>query len=231
MFVVPNHMLEQFSNEFMELYPLANIMVADDENFSAERRKAFVASATLNSPDAIIITHSAFKRIGVTEASVAPIEMRLSPILRWSLQTGERPGNARAPQSAEQQIEAVNQRFDAIIGASGKDSTIKFEDIGADFIYADEAHAFRKLDFHTAQQIKGIDPNGSQAAMDMYVKTRILERARPGRAFVFASGTPVTNTMGELSPSCGSLRRKRWSFPAFRPSTLGHASSARWPCA
>ena len=83
-------------------------------------------------------------------------------------------------------------------GPAGKTRPSSSRDIGADFIYADEAHAFRKLDFHTAQQIKGIDPNGSQAAMDMYVKTRILERARPGRAFVFASGTPVTNTMGEL---------------------------------
>jgi len=199
MFVVPNHMLEQFSNEFMELYPLANIMVADDENFSSERRKAFVASATLNSPDAIIITHSAFKRIGVTEASVAPIRDEIVTDLEMELASLAKDQGTRVRRSQlEQQIEAVNQRFDAILGASGKDSTIKFEDIGADFIYADEAHAFRKLDFHTAQQIKGIDPNGSQAAMDMYVKTRILERARPGRAFVFASGTPVTNTMGEL---------------------------------
>ena len=199
MFVVPNHMLEQFSNEFMELYPLANIMVADDENFSAERRKAFVASATLNSPDAIIITHSAFKRIGVTEASVAPIRNEIVTDLELELSSlAEDQGTRVRRSQLEQQIEAVNQRFDAILGASGKGSTIKFEDIGADFIYADEAHAFRKLDFHTAQQIKGIDPNGSQAAMDMYVKTRILERARPGRAFVFASGTPVTNTMGEL---------------------------------
>ena len=203
MFVVPNHMLEQFSNEFMELYPLANIMVADDENFSAERRKAFVASATLNSPDAIIITHSAFKRIGVTEASVAPIRDEIVTDLELELSSLAKDQGTRVRRSQlEQQIEAVNQRFDAIIGASGKDSTIKFEDIGADFIYADEAHAFRKLDFHTAQKIKGIDPNGSQAAMDMFVKTRILERSRPGRAFVFASGTPVTNTMGELFTIC-----------------------------
>ena len=199
MFVVPNHMLEQFSNEFMELYPLANIMVADDENFSAERRKAFVASATLNNPDAIILTHSAFKRIGVTEESVDPIRNEILTDLEIELDELAKDQGTRVRRSQlEQQIEAVKQRFDAIIGASGKDSTIKFEDIGADFIYADEAHAFRKLDFHTAQSIKGIDPNGSQAAMDMYVKTRILERARPGRSFVFASGTPVTNTMGEL---------------------------------
>jgi N12 class adenine-specific DNA methylase len=198
-YVVPNHMLEQFSNEFMELYPLANIMVADDENFTAERRKAFIANATLNNPDAIIITHDAFQRIGVKEETVAPIRDEILMDLEIELSETAKDNGARVRRSQlEQQIEAVTQRFDRIIGAGGKDSTIKFEDIGADFIFADEAHAYRKLDFHTAQQIKGIDPNGSKRALDMYVKTRYLQKQRPGRAMVFASGTAVTNTMGEL---------------------------------
>jgi N12 class adenine-specific DNA methylase/tRNA1(Val) A37 N6-methylase TrmN6 len=199
MYVVPNHMLEQFSNEFMELYPLANIMVADDENFSAERRKAFIANATLNNPDAVIITHDAFQRIGVKEESVAPIRDEILADLEIELSETAKDNGARVRRSQlEQQIEAVTQRFDRIISAGGKDSTLKFEDIGVDFIFADEAHVFRKLDFHTSQQIKGIDPNGSKRALDMYVKTRWLQQQRPGRAMVFASGTPVTNTMGEL---------------------------------
>ncbi|HWH81275.1 MAG TPA: PLxRFG domain-containing protein [Burkholderiaceae bacterium] len=196
-YAVPNHMLEQFANEFMELYPLANIMVADDENFSAERRKAFVAAATLNAPDAIIITHSAFERIGVKEETVAPIRDEILTDLEIELGDADKGDRVRRAQ-LQQQIEAVTQRFDSIIGAGKKDSTIKFEDIGADFIYADEAHAFRKLDFTTNQKLKGIDPNGSRRALDMYVKTRHLNKQRPGRAMVFASGTPVTNTMGEL---------------------------------
>jgi N12 class adenine-specific DNA methylase/tRNA1(Val) A37 N6-methylase TrmN6 len=199
MYVVPNHMLEQFSNEFMELYPLANIMVADDENFSPERRRAFIASATLNNPDAIIITHDAFQRIGVKEESIAPIRDEILSDLEIELESMAKDSGARVRRGQlEQQIEAVTQRFDRIIAAGGKDSTIKFEDIGADFIFADEAHVYRKLDFHTAQQIKGIDPNGSKRALDMYVKTRYLEKQRPGRSMGFASGTPVTNTMGEL---------------------------------
>lgn len=196
-YAVPNHMLEQFANEFMELYPLANIMVADDENFSAERRKAFVAAATLNAPDAIVITHSAFERIGVKEETVAPIRDEILLDLQVELDDADKGDRVRRSQ-LQQQIEAVEQRFDSIAGVGKKDSTIKFEDIGADFIYVDEAHAFRKLDFTTNQKIKGIDPNGSRRALDMYVKTRHLERKRPGRAMVFASGTPVTNTMGEL---------------------------------
>ena len=195
-YVVPNHMLEQFANEFMELYPLANIMVADDENFSAERRRAFVAAATLNSPDAIVITHSAFERIGVKQESVAPIRDEIVDQLRGELEDAK--GDRVRRSQLEQQIEAVTQRFDRIVGAGAKDGTVKFEDIGVDMIYVDEAHAFRKLDFSTNQKIKGIDPNGSKRALDMYVKTRVLERQRPGRSMVFASGTPVTNTMGEL---------------------------------
>jgi len=198
-YVVPNHMLEQFSNEFMELYPMANIIVADDENFSPERRKAFVASATLNSPDAIVITHDAFQRIGVKEESVAPIRDEILADLEIELSETAKGNETRVRRGQlEQQIEAVKQRFDRIIGAGAKDSTVKFEDMGVDFVFADEAHVFRKLDFHTAQQIKGIDPNGSKRALDMYVKTRILDGRRPGRSMVFASGTPVTNTMGEL---------------------------------
>jgi N12 class adenine-specific DNA methylase len=197
MYAVPNHMLEQFANEFMELYPLANIMVADDENFSAERRKAFVAAATLNAPDAIVITHSAFERIGVKEETVAPIRDEILDDLQTELEDSDKGDRVRRAQ-LQQQIEAVEQRFDSIVGAGKKDSTIKFEDIGADFVYVDEAHAFRKLDFTTNQKIKGIDPNGSRRALDMYVKTRYLGRKKPGRAMVFASGTPVTNTMGEL---------------------------------
>jgi N12 class adenine-specific DNA methylase len=197
MYVVPNHMLEQFANEFMELYPLANIMVADDENFSAERRKAFVAAATLNAPDAIIITHSAFERIGLKEESVAPIRDAILSDLEIELAEAGKRDRVRRSQ-LQQQIEAVTQRFDSIIGASKKDSTVTFEDIGADMLFVDEAHAYRKLDFTTNQKIKGIDPNGSRRALDMYVKTRYLQRKRPGRAMVFASGTPVTNTMGEL---------------------------------
>lgn len=195
-YVVPNHMLEQFSNEFMELYPLANVMVADDENFSAERRKAFVAAATLNAPDAIVITHSAFERIGVKEETIAPIRDDL--LLDLQMELDDAKGDRVRRSQLEQQIEAVTQRFDSIAGVGKKDSTIKFEDIGADFVYVDEAHAYRKLDFTTNQKIKGIDPNGSRRALDMYVKTRHLEKMRPGRAMAFASGTPVTNTMGEL---------------------------------
>jgi N12 class adenine-specific DNA methylase len=196
MYVVPNHMLEQFSNEFMETYPLANILVADDENFSKERRQQFVAAAAMNNPDAVIITHSAFKRLGVKDETAIPIRNAILDELRDAL--SDTPADERVRRSQlEKQIEAVEQRFDRIM-QRGQDQVIPFEDIGADFLFVDEAHNHRKLDFTTNRKVKGVDPNGSWAAMDLYVKTRYLEGLRPGRAFVMASGTPVTNTVGEL---------------------------------
>lgn len=198
-YVVPNHMLEQFANEFMDLYPLANILVADDHNFSKERRKSFLAAATLNAPDAIIITHSAFEKIGVKEESVAPIRDEILDDLRDELDgTAKDAGSRVRRQQLEQQIEAVTQRFDSIVAAGKKDGVVSFEEMGVDHVFVDEAHTYRKLDFHTSQQIKGIDPNGSKRALDMYVKTRWLEKKNPGRSMTFASGTPVTNTMGEI---------------------------------
>jgi N12 class adenine-specific DNA methylase len=133
----------------------------------------------------------------VTEESVAPIRDEILSDLESELDDVGKSDRVRRSQ-LEQQIEAVTQRFDSIVGMGKKDNVVPFEEMGVDFIYADEAHAYRKLDFTTNQKIKGIDPSGSRRALDMYVKTRVLQRKRPGRAFAFASGTPVTNTMGEL---------------------------------
>lgn len=196
MYVVPNHMLEQFSNEFMQTYPLANLLVADDENFSKERRRQFVAATAMNNLDAVIITHSAFKRLGVKEETAIPIRDAILDELRDALSDTEKDDRVRRGQ-LENQIAAVEQRFDKIM-QKGQDQVIPFEDLGADFLFVDEAHNHRKLDFTTNRKLKGVDPGGSWAAMDLYVKTRYLEGQRPGRAFVMASGTPVTNTVGEL---------------------------------
>ncbi len=195
-YIVPNHMLEQFANEFMDVYPLANVMVADKEAFHTTNRKRFIAQATLNNPDAVIITHSAFERISVRPESVQPIKDKLIDELMDALEETDKGDRIRRSQ-LEHRIEAVNQRFDKITGGQ-KDTTVPFEDTGCDFLFVDEAHNYRKLDFATNRKIKGIDPNGSRKAMDMFVKVKYLESKSPGRSHVFASGTPITNTMGEL---------------------------------
>jgi len=197
-YVVPNHMLKQFANEFQELYPMANIMVADGVNFHTDRRRRFCAQATLNNPDAIVMTHSSFGLLKMKEENIKPVRDDLIYELRDNLSDlmEDRQSNRVRIKRIERQIEQAEQRFDSMI-ADG-DKVVSFEDMGIDYAFVDEAHEFRKLDFTTNRQAKGIDSNGSRKAIDLYIKVKWLEKQNPGRSHTFASGTPITNTLGEL---------------------------------
>lgn len=198
MYVVPNHMLAQFSKEFLELYPTAQIMVADEQNFHTHNRRKFVAQAALNDPDAIVITHSAFGRIGMsTEYSKKFISAQIDD---WQTALRETDSMDRVTvKQIERRIEQLDNRLKKILAGDSKDKVLSFEELGVDRLYVDEGHEFRKLDFPTNRgNIKGIDSAGSQRAMDLYMKVSYLHTKNPGRALVMASGTPVTNTMGEL---------------------------------
>ncbi|MCO5332839.1 MAG: N-6 DNA methylase [Pyrinomonadaceae bacterium] len=210
MFVVPRHMLQQFSSEFLQAYPLANIMVADEESFHTDNRRQFVARAALNDLDGIIITHSAFGLLrtrpesssSVLDELLADMHFELDRLTTGVTGDGKRVGDSmqdtRTIKQIEQRIEAIEQKFFGRMNAS-RDNVVDFEDLGVDFLYVDEAHEFRKLDFVTNQtNIKGIDPQGSMRALDLMVKSRWLDQQRPGRSLVMASGTPITNTMAEL---------------------------------
>lgn len=195
MLSVPNHTIQSFATEFMSLYPLATVLVADEDSFSPERRRSFIAAATMNGPDAIIITHGAMERIGVSEAAIAPIrDEMMAELVAQLADTGKGERVRRA--QLEQQKESLEQQFASISGRT--DTLIAFDELGVDAAYIDEAHLFRKLNYTTMQRIKGLSPSGSRRALDLYIKTRVLERRRPGRAFTFASGTPVTNSLAEI---------------------------------
>jgi len=198
LYVVPNHMLQQFANEFQELYPLAHVMVADEENFHTTNRRRFMAQAALNNPDAIVITHSAFGLLKMKQENILPVRNDVVSEMQAALDDleGDKKANRIRIKQMEARIEQTEQRFESMI-AQG-DNVITFEDMGVDFLFVDEAHQFRKLDFTTNRQAKGVDPSGSVRAMMLYIKTQWLDRQNPGRSHVFASGTPITNTMGEL---------------------------------
>jgi superfamily II DNA/RNA helicase len=197
MYVVPNHMLAQFSREFLELYPAANIMVADEHNFHSHNRKRFVAQAALNNPDAIVITHSAFGRIAMSDAFAE--QFVRYQIAQWEDALKDAEGDRVTTKQIERRIEQLERRLEGKQGKEKKDRVLDFEELGVDKLYVDEFHEFRKLDFATNQgNVKGVDPNGSQRAMDLMMKVQYLRGKNPGRALVAASGTPVTNTMGEL---------------------------------
>ncbi|HAO01874.1 MAG TPA: hypothetical protein DCQ42_09110, partial [Halomonas sp.] len=198
-FVVPNHMLAQFSKEFLELYPTANIMVADEKNFHTRNRQRFVAQAALNDPDAIIMTHSSFERIGMSaQFQEGFIKKQIDEMRDMLEEVGK--DDRLTTKRVEQMIEQLENKLAAQTSGKKRDQALTFEEMGIDRLYVDEAHEFRKLDFATSRNnIKGIDPQGSQKAMDLFMKVQYLEQEKnPGRSLVMASGTPITNTMGEL---------------------------------
>ncbi len=179
MLTVPGHCLAQVAREFLALYPNARILVAAFSGW-----------------DAIIITHSAFRFIGVPSAFEQQMihdELELYESLLTKVESDDRVSRKRL----ERLKEGLQERLEAL--STRKDDLLTIAEIGVDQIIVDEAQEFRKLSFATNMStLKGVDPNGSQRAWDLYVKSRFIDTRNPGRALVLASGTPITNTLGEM---------------------------------
>lgn len=203
MVVVPNHMLKQFAHEWQQLYPAARLMVADENNFHTENRRRFVSRVALSDLDGVVITHSAFKLLDLDPEFKSKIIEEQLDVMRAALEEAESDegkGGRKSPRikQIEKQIENLEQKLEASLSSEGKDRNVRFDELGVDFLMVDEAHEYRKLDFGTSRQVKGISPQGSARALDLYIKARYLEEKNPGRSLVMASGTPVTNTLAEL---------------------------------
>ncbi|MDQ0513420.1 lactate dehydrogenase [Ancylobacter amanitiformis] len=196
MLVVPGHCLAQAAREFLALYPNARILVADETNFTRDKRARFLSRAATAAWDAIIITHSAFRFIGIPSAfeqQMIQDELELYETLLTRVENEDRVSRKRL----ERLKEGLKERLEAL--ATRKDDLLTIAELGVDQIIVDEAQEFRKLSFATNMStLKGVDPNGSQRAWDLYVKSRFIETKNPGRALVLASGTPITNTLGEM---------------------------------
>src|SRR5208337_1445368 len=197
MMVVPGHCLAQASREFLQLYPNARILVADETNFVKDKRQRFLARAATAQWDCIIITHSAFKFI----PAPAEFERRLiaDQIQSYSDLLERIDGADRISRKRiERMKEGLEEDLDRL--KSRKDDMLTIAEIGVDQLVVDEMQEFRKLSFATNQTtLKGVDPDGSQRAWDLYVKTRYIDATRnPGRALIAASGTPITNSLAEL---------------------------------
>ncbi|WP_445222684.1 Eco57I restriction-modification methylase domain-containing protein (plasmid) [Bradyrhizobium sp. Pa8] len=196
MLVVPGHCLAQAARECLALYPNARILVADETNFTKDKRHRFLARAATATWDAIIITHSAFRFIAVPlafEQQMIHDELELYETLLTKVESDDRVSRKRL----ERLKEGLQERLESL--STRKDDLLTISEIGVDQIIVDEAQEFRKLFFATNMStLKGVDPNGSQRAWDLYVKSRFIETKSPGRALVLASGTPITNTLGEM---------------------------------
>ncbi|HME21501.1 MAG TPA: helicase-related protein [Acetobacteraceae bacterium] len=196
MLVVPGHCLAQVSREFLQLYPTARILVADETNFVKEKRSRFLARAATANWDAVIITHAAFRFIPVPAGFERAMIVEQIDACEDLMLRGDDDDRI-----TRKRLEAMKEKLAEKLEAlkSRRDDMVTLEEIGIDQIIVDEAQEFRKLSFATNQvNLKGVDPDGSQRAWDLYVKARYLDRKRPGRALIQASGTPITNTLGEM---------------------------------
>jgi len=196
MMVVPGHCLAQASREFLLLYPNAQILVADETNFAKDKRQRFLARAATGNWDCIIITHSAFKFIpapAAFETGLIDAQIQSYVDLLERVDSDDRITRKRL----EHLKEKMEAKLEAL--ASRKDDMLTIGEIGVDQLVVDEAQEFRKLSFATNMStLKGINPDGSQRAWDLYAKSRYIAQTQPTRNLILASGTPITNTMGEM---------------------------------
>jgi N12 class adenine-specific DNA methylase len=200
-YVVPNHMLGQFTREFYELYPNANVTIARKEDMSKAGRQAFVGRIAAENADAIIMTHSSFGRLPMRPGAYAEfiqeeLDAVTAAIEELIAEEGKGGATVRLVQKRRKALEARLRKLQA---EEKKDTGATFEETGIDFVFVDEAHEFKNLPIATKMgNVRGLSTSASGKAVDLLVKMRHLDKMNPGRAGVFATGTPVSNTMAEV---------------------------------
>ena len=200
MYVVPNHMLEQFAREFMQLYPNAHLLVAAKEDLAKDRRKLLTAKIASGEWDGIIVTHSSFERIGMSkdyqERFLREQVAEYEELLRDHA-GGSTPRNII--KTIEKQKARREERLKQLAAEDKKDDGLVFDELGVDHVFIDEAHYFKNLETPTKmERVAGIQTGGSERAFDLYMKARYLGERHPGHGVTFATGTPISNTMVEL---------------------------------
>jgi N12 class adenine-specific DNA methylase len=203
MYVVPNHLLEQFAREFQQLYPNARLLVASKEDFTKERRKLLTAKMASGEWDGIVVTHSSFERIGMSRDYQERFLKEQIEEYNQLLLDGGNQGAARAHRNLiktiEKQKAAREARLKDLLAGDKKDDGLVFDELGVDHIFIDESHYFKNLETPTKmERVAGIQTGGSERAFDLYMKARFLHQQHPGHGVTFATGTPISNTMVEL---------------------------------
>jgi N12 class adenine-specific DNA methylase len=202
MFAVPNHMLEQFSGEFLQAYPNAKLLVADKESMSKDKRKEFAARVAAEKWDGIIITHDAFGRIAMSDDFTKDfITKQLAEMEMIKLRVADEEGkNAPTVKDIEKAKKKLEARLDDLVNAEKKDDGITFEELGVDQITIDELHLFKNLGFNSASfsRVRGVSSSAAQRSTDLFMKVQYLDGLHPGRSLNGATGTRVSNSMVEL---------------------------------
>jgi N12 class adenine-specific DNA methylase len=202
LYVVPNHMLEQFAREFQQLYPNAKLLVATKEDLARDRRKVLTAKIASSEWDGIIITHSSFERIGMSREYQAKFLREqiaeYDGLLVDSVKNSSR-AHRNIIKNIEKQKAKREERLKELLAEDKKDDGLVFDELGVDYLFIDEAHYFKNLETPTKmERVAGIQTGGSERAFDLYMKARYLGEVHEGHGVTFATGTPISNTMMEM---------------------------------
>ena len=199
LFVVPNHMLEQFSSELLTLYPAANLLVASKEDFERERRQTLMSRIATGNWDAVIVTHSGFERIPLGNATQEAFFTEQIEALENAITEQQREDRgSRIVKELEKAKKRLETKLKELLAEGRKDAGLTFEQLGVDRLFVDEAHHFKNL-FYVSKmtRIAGLPQTASQRALDMFLKARHVQRTAGG-GVVFATGTPIANSVAEM---------------------------------
>ena len=200
MFVVPNHLIEQWGSEFLQLYPSANILIARKQDFEKSKRKTFCSRIATGEWDAVIIGHSQFEKIPVSvERQRKLIEDQIESITLGIQELRRNNGEGYSIKQMEKTKKGLKKRLEKLNDDARKDDVISFEELGIDRLFVDESHNYKNLFLYTKMRnVAGLSQTEAQKSSDMFMKCQYLDEITGGKGVVFATGTPISNSMTEM---------------------------------
>lgn len=222
LFVVPNHLTEQWASDFLRLYPGANILAATKKDFQPANRKKFCSRIATGDYDAVIIGHSQFEKIPLSaERQTAIIERQIAEITQSIEEIKAEQGERYTIKQMEKMRKTLQTRLDKLNDTSRKDDVVTFEQLGVDRLFVDESHYYKNLFLHTKMRnVAGIAQSEAQKSSDMFAKCQYLDELTGGKGITFATGTPISNSMTELYTNMRYLQ-----YDMLQRMGLGHFDS------
>ena len=222
LFVVPNHLTEQWASDFLRLYPGANILAATKKDFQPANRKKFCSRIATGDYDAVIIGHSQFEKIPLSaERQTAIIERQIAEITQSIEEIKAEQGERYTIKQMEKMRKTLQTRLDKLNDTSRKDDVVTFEQLGVDRLFVDESHYYKNLFLHTKMRnVAGIAQSEAQKSSDMFAKCQYLDELTSGKGITFATGTPISNSMTELYTNMRYLQ-----YDMLQRMGLGHFDS------
>ena len=233
LFVVPNHLTLQWANEFLHLYPSAKLLVATKKDFETANRKKFCARIATGDYDAVIIGHSQFEKIPLSpERQERQLREQIDEIEGAIAELKYQNGENFTIKQMEKTRKSLQTRLDKLLSTDRKDDVVTFEQLGVDRLFVDESHAFKNLFLYTKMRnVAGLSTSEAQKSSDMFMKCRYMDELTGGRGVIFATGTPVSNSMTELYTvmrylQYGTLQKKNLTHFDCWASTFGETTTA-----